>query len=227
MNSETAHSKTRSALASPFALLAVPALVAIMALVTGLLPFKLGVPGLCALILAACFLRTASLPRREVWAVIAAFGMSMVGDYFLSNRKGHAQYFEAGIAGFFVAHLGYLSYALFNGRPHRLALAVLLVVFVPYFIFSLSPAIGSRVLWVAVLLYLLISCISLAAAVGIKQPALVKGFYVAGIGLVVLSDTFISFNEFLHYRALNGLILPTYYLAHLTITTSLLLRRAI
>jgi hypothetical protein len=41
-----------------------------------------------------------------------------------------------------------------------------------------------------------------------------------------LSDTIISFNEFLGYRELNSLILPTYYLAHLTITTSLLLRRA-
>jgi uncharacterized membrane protein YhhN len=152
--------------------------------------------------------------------------MSMVGDYFLSSRKGHGHYFEAGIAGFFVAHLGYLSYALLNGRLHRLALAILLLVFAPYFVLALSPVIGSRVLWGAVLLYLLISCVSLAAAVGLKQPALAKGFYVTGIGLVVLSDTIISFNEFLGYRELNSLILPTYYLAHLTITTSLLLRRA-
>lgn len=207
------------------ALLIVPALTAIIALVTGLLPFKLCVPGLCALILLVCLRHSPALRRREVWAVVVAFGMSMVGDYFLSSRKGHPHYFEAGLAGFFVAHLGYLTYALLNGRLHRLALAILLLVFVPYFAFSLSPAIGSRVLWVAVLLYLLISCISMAAAAGLEQAALVKGFYVAGIGLVVLSDTIISFNEFLHYGALNGLILPTYYLAHLTITTSLLLRQ--
>jgi hypothetical protein len=41
---------------------------------------------------------------------------------------------------------------------------------------------------------------------------------------VVFSDTIISFSEFLHYRTLNAWILPTYYLGHLTITTSILLR---
>ena len=105
-----------------------------------------------------------------------------------------------------------------------MALGVLLVAFVPYFGLALSPPIGSRVLWIAVLLYLLISCVSLAAAVGVKQAGWVKGFYVAGLGLVVFSDTVISFNEFLRYRALNGWILPTYYLAHLAITASILLR---
>lgn len=148
----------------------------------------------------------------------------MVGDYFLSSRRGHAHYFEAGIAAFFVAHLGYLRYSLLNGGLQRFALTILLVVFVPYFGLVLSPAIHGGVLWVAVLLYLLISCVGLAAAAGQKQPSRVKGFYLAGIGLVVFSDTIISFNEFLHYRALNAWILPTYYLAHLTITTSILLR---
>lgn len=206
------------------ALLLAPALLAGLALSTGWLPFKLGVPGLCALILMGILQRCPAGRRREIWSVITAFGMSMVGDYFLSSRRGQAHFFEAGIAAFFVAHLGYLRYSLLNGSLHRLALAVLMVVFVPYFVLALSPAIQGGVLWVAVLLYLLISCIGLAAAVGLKQPSVVRGFYVAGIGLVVFSDTIISFNEFLHYRALNAWILPTYYLAHLTITTSILLR---
>ena len=55
---------------------------------------------------------------------------------------------------------------------------------------------------------------------------MVKGLYVAGIVLVVFSDTIISFKEFLDYHALNGLILPTYYLAHLAITLSILIRFA-
>jgi len=162
--------------------------------------------------------------RREIWAVVAAFSMSMVGDYFLSSRSGHTHYFEAGIAAFFVAHLGYLRYSLLNGALHRVALVVLMLVFVPYFGLALAPAIQGGVLWIAVLFYLLISCIGLAAAVGLKQSSVLKGSYIAGIGLVVFSDTIISFSEFLHYRALNAWILPTYYLAHLTITTSILLR---
>lgn len=205
-------------------LLVLPALSAVLALKTGSLPFKLGVPGLCALILLAFLRRSPGLRRQGVWALVAAFGMSMVGDFFLSNRPGHAHFFEAGIAGFFVAHLGYLGYALRNGGLHRLTLAVLLVGFVPYFGLALSPAIGSWGLWIAVLLYLLISCVSLAAAVGLKQASWVKGFYVIGLGLVVFSDTVISFNEFLHYRELNGWILPTYYLAHLAVTSSILLQ---
>jgi hypothetical protein len=47
---------------------------------------------------------------------------------------------------------------------------------------------------------------------------------VAGIVLVVFSDTIISFKEFLDYDGLNWLILPTYYLAHLAITLSILIR---
>jgi len=203
--------------------LILPTVVAGLARSTGWLPFKVGVPGLCVLILVNSLRRCAVARRPGIWAVIAAFGMSMVGDYFLSNRPGHSHYFEVGIGAFFVAHLGYLRYSLLNGRLHRIALVVLLIVFVPYFGLFLAPAIRGGGLWLAVLLYLLISCVGLAAAVGLKQPSLEKGFYVAGLGLVVFSDTIISFGEFLHYRDLNSWILPTYYLAHLAITASILL----
>ena len=206
------------------ALLLVPAVFAVLALSTGRLPFKLGVPGLCALILLESLRSSPGLPRREIGAVVIAFGMSMVGDYFLSTRSGRAHYFEAGIVAFFFAHLGYLRYALYHGRLHRGALTALLAMFVPYFGFILSPAIDAWTLWVAVLAYLLISCVALAAALGMKASLVVKGLYVAGIGLVVLSDTIISFNEFLRYRAFNAWILPTYYLAHLSITASILWR---
>ena len=207
------------------ALLVLPVVAAGLALATGRLPLKLGVPALCALILVSTLRRSPPSGRQQVWAVVAAFGLSMVGDYFLSSRRGHPHYFEAGIAAFFGAHLGYLRYSLLNGGLHRRALAVLLLVFVSYFGLALAPVIESGMLRVAVLLYLLISCVGLAAALGLKQPVVVKSIYAAGIGLVVFSDTIISFSEFLHYRALNGWILPTYYLAHLAITASILPRK--
>ena len=206
-------------------LLTLPVLSAVLALSTGRLPFKLGVPSLCALILITLFRRCPLARCRDVWAVVGAFGMSVVGDYFLSSKNGHSHYFEAGIAAFFVAHLGYLRYSLLNGGLHRLTLIILLVGFVPYFGLALSPVIDGRVLWVASLLYLLISCIGLAAAVGLKQSSLVKVFYVVGIGLLVFSDTVISFDEFLRYRGLNRWILPTYYLSQIAVTSSILLRR--
>ncbi|HNU98716.1 MAG: hypothetical protein KA191_00850 [Verrucomicrobia bacterium] len=70
-----------------------------------------------------------------------------------------------------------------------------------------------------------VSCIGLAAAVGLEQSGHIKGLYVAGIGLIVFSDTLISFSEFLRRRELNAWILPTYYLAHLCITATVLLAR--
>lgn len=199
-------------------LLIVPLLSGILALRTGYLPFKVCVPGCCGLILALELPRLSPALRKQVCAVIWAFGMSMVGDSFLSNRNGHAHFFEAGIGAFFLAHVGYLGYALMNGRLHRLGLIAMLVVFLPFYGLCLAPGIRNGVLSGAVLLYLLISCVAFAAALGLKQEGLIKGFYVAGIALVVFSDTIISLSEFLHYRHLNWLILPTYYLAHVTIT---------
>ena len=157
------------------------------------------------------------------WWVIAAFVMSMVGDYFLSNRRGHEAYFLLGIAAYFLAHLGYLAFALSNGRVSWLALAILLTGYMAYYLLKLRPAIGDPLLSIAVLAYLLISCFALAAAIGLRLPRLARGFYVAGLCLIVLSDTLISFTEFLRYRDLNGLILPTYYLAHVSITLCVLL----
>ncbi|MGC8991352.1 MAG: lysoplasmalogenase [Verrucomicrobiia bacterium] len=207
-----------------FAVLILPAVSAVIALWTGRIPFKLAVAASCGIILMACMSRRPRLARLQLWWVVAAFAMSMTGDYFLSSRKGHAHYFEAGIAAFFAAHLGFLRYALAHGRINTGALAAMLFVFVPYFVLGLSPAIESRTLWSAVLLYLLVSCIGLAAALGLKQPRPVKWLYAAGIALIVFSDTLISFGEFLHYRRFNFLILPTYYTAHLAITASMLAR---
>ena len=207
-----------------FVVLILPVAAAVMALWTGRLPFKLAVAASCAIILIACVACRPGLSGLKLWWVIAALAMSMVGDYFLSSRKGHVHFFEAGIAAFFAAHLGFLLYALAHGRISTSALTVMLLVFVPYFVLGLAPAIESGTLWAAVLMYMVVSCFGLAAAFGLKQPLSVKCLYVAGIGLIVFSDTLISFGEFLHYRRLNFLILPTYYAAHVAITASILAR---
>lgn len=206
---------------SSFLLLLMPACLAYYADTTGYLPFKMGVPLVCAALLLICFLGRLRL-RADVWFVIGAFVFSAIGDYFLSSRRGHEYYFVIGIAAFFVAHLGYLGFSLSNGRIHRIAMAVLLVGYLPYFVFALRPAIGDPVLFAAVLLYLLISCVGLAAAAGLRLPPLGKWLYVFGIFMVVLSDTIISFSEFLRFRDWNSWILPTYYLAHLAVTASVM-----
>jgi hypothetical protein len=75
-----------------------------------------------------------------------------------------------------------------------------------------------------VLVYFLISCISLGAAAGIHLKPMIKWSYFSGIALILISDTFIAFHEFTEYQDLNFLILPTYYAAHILITFPLIHR---
>lgn len=208
-----------------FLLLLFPACLAVAADRTGYLPFKMGVPIVCAVLLLLDLGR--KMKRRgDVWFVIAAFVFSAIGDYFLSNKRGAESYFVIGIAAYFVAHLGYLGFCLLHGKLHRVAMAVLFAGYLPYFAFFLYPAIGQTVLSVAVLFYLLVSCVGLAAAMGLRLTPPGKWLYVFGILMIVVSDTFISFNEFLKYRAFNDWILPTYYLAHLAVTASVMTTRS-
>ena len=52
----------------------------------------------------------------------------------------------------------------------------------------------------------------------------VKWSYVFGIIMILFSDTIISFKEFMDYHTFDFLITPTYYLAHICITFSLMKR---
>jgi len=132
--------------------------------------------------------------------------------------------FSAGIGLYLFAHLGYLGFALKNGRIQMLFTFVLLAGYLLFFFVKLYPALDDAVLLIAVLLYLLISCVSLGAAFGIRLPSVVKWSYFAGVSLVLLSDTIIALHEFTSYGSLNFLILPTYYAAHISITFTVLKR---
>ena len=206
-----------------YIVLIIPIILGIVAVTTDYLPFKMGVPLVCALIVLGIYFL--DRPQRgDLFWLVAAFVFSAIGDYFLSNKGGHESYFVIGIGLFFLAHIGYLTFALRNGRISWLALVILLVGYLLYYFLALNPAIDDGVLSTAVLLYLLISCVAFAAAFGLRLTGLVKWLYVTGIFFILFSDTIISFNEFLQYKALNWLILPTYYLAHITISAAVLRR---
>lgn len=132
--------------------------------------------------------------------------------------------FSAGIGLYLIAHVGYLWFALLNGRMHKLFTLLVLTGFLLFFFIRLFPAIDDTVLVIAVFVYLIISCISLGAAFGTKLAPLVKWSYFAGVFLVLFSDTIIALSEFTSYNALNFLILPTYYAAHMSITFALIRR---
>lgn len=204
-----------------YALLLIPVVSAVLALNHFGFFFKSGSAGGGILILLLLYFRQLKVSK-DVWMIMAAFLFSIGGDWFLSHRNGETERFIAGIVLFFIAHIGYLSYAVMNGRIRWPFTIVLLLGFLIFFILKLYPGIDDKILLVAVLMYLLISCFSLGAAVGLKAGPLEKWAYVFGVFLILFSDTIIAFREFIGYRSLDFLILPTYYLAHISITFSLM-----
>ncbi len=207
-----------------FLLLIIPTSFAILALSHFGFFFKSGTAGAGILILL--FLYFSELSKaKDILYLISAFLFSIIGDWFLSNKSGNANMFVYGIGFYFFAHLGYLIYAQLNGRISRIFTLVLLGAFLLFFVLVLYPSIDNRVLMFSVLIYLVVSCISLGFAVGLRSIGTEKWTYVFGIILILFSDTIIAFKEFVGYKELNFMILPTYYLAHISITFSVIKRR--
>lgn len=185
-----------------------------LALATHRIEFKLAVPALCAL---------AILHLEARW-VIGAFALAALGDYYLSTRSGSEARFIAGIAAYLVAHLGYVAHAVSHGRWRPRVLIGSLAVFVPYYLLALAPAIRHPTLRLAVLAYLIVSCLSLSTAAGLRGSRWIRFLFLGGISLIVFSDLLISLKEFLHVRSMDFLILPTYYAALVFIAVSTLLK---
>ena len=194
---------------------------AIFALLTSNFIFKSGTAGIGILIILILNFKKVK-PSKATWFIIGAFLFSIAGDWFMSNMNGDSTMFSKGIALFFLAHLGYLLFATLNGQIKWRFTSILLALFLLFYFLVLFPNINDNILMLATLIYLLISCFSLGASVGIKGDYIVKWTYVFGIFLILFSDTIISLTEFLGYNRLDFLILPTYYLAHISITFSLI-----
>ncbi|MDD4226420.1 MAG: lysoplasmalogenase [Mariniphaga sp.] len=206
-----------------YIVLLVPVISSILALLHFGFFFKSGSAGTGILILL--FLYFKKRPRKhDQLMIMAAFLFSIVGDWFLSNKQDDAGMFVAGIVFFFFAHLGYLWFAVMNGKINLSITLLFFGIYIVFFGKILFPCLDDPVLMWPVLIYLIISCLSLGAAVGIRANPLAKLSYVFGIFLILFSDTIIAYKEFLDYRNLNWLILPTYYLAHISIVFSLINR---
>ena len=206
-----------------YLLLTVSFLSAILAICTSNFLYKSGTAAIGIIVLIILyFIKTEH--TKYNWLILGAFLFSISGDWFLSNKSGNSDMFSKGIALFFLAHLGYLLFALFNGKIKWRFTLMLLIAFLSFFFLLLYPSINDIVLMLATLIYLLVSCLSFGASVGIRGDLRVKWSYVFGIFLILFSDTIISLTEFLGYNKLDYLILPTYYLAHISITFSLIRR---
>lgn len=207
-----------------YSLLFIQVIMALLALSGFGFFFKSGSAGFGILIILLVWFRELK-HAKDVWMIILAFLFSIGGDWFLSNKQDDAGMFVAGIALFFVAHIGYLLFSLMNGRIRWIFTVILLTGYLVFFFTRLYPSIDNQLLMFAALVYLFISCFSLGAAIGINAKPSAKWAFVFGIFLVLFSDTIIALNEFVGYRELNFLILPTYYAAHISITFSLITQK--
>ena len=205
----------------PYMLLIFSVLMAILALSTSSFIYKSGTAAMGILIIILLNFNKTK-PTKDTLLIIGGFLFSIIGDWFLSNMAGDTLMFSKGIALFFLAHLGYFVFATINGQIKWRFTSILLTVFLLFFFLLLYPAISDKVLLSATLVYLLLSCLSLGAAVGIKGDQIVRWAYVFGIFLILFSDTIISLTEFLGYNSFDFMILPTYYLAHISITFALI-----
>lgn len=200
-----------------YGLLAISLILAILGVATSNFIFKSGTAGM-GIIIILLLLFDIKKVGQESWAIVGAFLFSIIGDWFLSNMNGDASMFVKGIALFFLAHVGYLLYALLNGKIEWKFTMVLLVGYLAFFFLVLYPTFTDTYLMIASLVYLLISCVSLGAAVGMGGNPSAKWSFVFGIILIIFSDTIIAYKEFVGYHAFDFLITPTYYLAHIFIT---------
>ena len=206
---------------SVYLLLGLQILSALLALKSGNFLFKSGSAGIGALIILILSSRK-RFATPALWMVIWAFVFSIIGDYFLSHRNGELMMFVYGIFFFFLAHIGYLAYSLFNGKIHWPMTLLLCGGYLIFFFTSLYENIEDPILMWSALAYLFVSCFSLGAAWGLSHKGWAKWGYFLGIVLILFSDTLIAFREFMDYEVWDFLVLPTYYLAHIVITSALL-----
>lgn len=203
-----------------YLLILIPIIFVILVFVEKDFVFRAGVSGSCALILILA--GDKNLSRHTIWLVIAALLVSIPADWFLCNKRGMEIRFVYGIALFFLAHCGYLAFTLKNGKINKKTLIGLLTVYLIFFIVMLMPSISNGVLLAAVLMYLIISCLSVAGAVGLKTDKFTRWIFAFGIGLLAFSDTIIALKEFGGYREYGFLILPTYFASHIVVTLALM-----
>jgi len=207
-----------------YLLAVIPAALAVCGLITGNMVVREGVAFTGALICLMAIL-TAREHSRFLWFVTAGLLISIIGDLFLHNHTTDMG-FVLGILFFFLAHVCFLTYALTRGKFSWPVFAIILVPYLVFFFVGLMPGPGLKgnaVLTVAALVYLLVSCFSFAAALsgGIRKPkSPARWIFAAGIASLLISDTFISIEDFIQYKGVDFIIMPLYYLSHVLIALS-------
>jgi uncharacterized membrane protein YhhN len=188
------------------------------------------------LALVLTYLLKASIGTSGIWkeygAIPLAFLFSIIGDFFLHLKGTSLQAlcpslpsflttFILGVAFFFLAHCSYIVFFLKHGKVNWFIMWTLVGLMAIYSATMLMPSIKDKAISIAVILYILISCLSVSCAAGMKMDKGIKYLMVAGISSLLFSDYLISQHNFLHVNFGYFLMLPTYYLSQVLISIAL------
>ena len=187
-----------------------------------IIPFLLGV--------VLYLIAVKKMPFKDWIAVAGAFFLSIFGDLFLHlDGQHHSMLFVTGVGLYLMAHVCYIIFSLERGKVKWWLMALLTTIFVVYFIVWLhpSPYMQGWPLQTAVLLYILISCLSVSSAAGIRigdkgMDCTAKTLVIIGISSLLFSDFLISLHNFLHINTGYALMLPTFYMSQILVTAAML-----
>ena len=182
-----------------------------------------GVPLGCALICVLLLVGASS--NSWLWALVAAFLLSIAGDMFLAYRTKDIHY-VAGISFFLLAHVGYLVYAVTRVPFSWLRFGIIAALGLVFYFAILWPRSSLRTrpaMAVAVVVYMMISCTSLAAAIDPASQMIARWVFAAGIAALAASDILIALRDFRGVTAVKAWVMPLYYLCHLLVITSVVI----
>ena len=205
-----------------FSVLLVPVIFTVLAVKGYGFVYRAGVSASCAIIV---WFMIKAFNDKSKWYLIAAFLVSICGDWFLSHTGDIPVRFIYGVCLFFLAHVGFIVFCLNNGRMNWYVLSVMLTGFLIFFFVALFPALSQPTLFIAILAYLLVSCFSFAVATGLRLTPATRLCFSFGIALLVFSDTLIALKNFVGHKEVGFLILPTYFASHIVMTLAFMFEK--
>ena len=156
---------------------------------------------------------------RADWLAILGLACTLIGDYFLAmtHAPKDSWRFVYGVAGFSLAHGCWMAHLLRQKRLPQFAVLVgLLTPLLPYLYIQVLPNAVSHV-GVAIVLYTILSCLSLSCAVASGKP-----LWMLAIGSLFISDFFISAGSFTDDPLLGRYVAPFYLLALVSVAVAVL-----
>ena len=131
-----------------------------------------------------------------------------------------------GVGLYFIAHFWYICFTLRDKKINWWLLGGLLAAFIAYFFILLVPNISNQGIRIAVMLYILVSCVSVSSAAAMPlsdaMDRTAKTLVIIGISSLLFSDFLISLHDFVGIPTGYFLMLPTFYLSQILVTGAII-----